>query len=77
MALHLQRSRQRRWLRLDGINVADCFNKYHPLVDFLFFTLVLVYSMVLMHPVCLAVSLAGAIWAAMWAATWVESFSNP
>ena len=55
----------------------DAFSRYHPLVNFLFFTLVLVYSMVLMHPVCLAVSLAGAIWAAMWAATWVESFSDP
>lgn len=43
----------------------DAFSRYHPLVNFLFFTLVLVYSMVLMHPVCLAVSLAGAIWYAV------------
>ena len=43
----------------------DAFFRYHPLVNFLFFTLVLVYSMVLMHPVCLAVSLTGAIWYAV------------
>ena len=43
----------------------DAFSRYHPLVNFLFFTLVLVYSMVLMHPVCLAVSLTGAIWYAV------------
>ena len=40
--------------------MGDAFSRYHPLVNFLFFALVLAYSMVLMHPVCLAVSLAGA-----------------
>ena len=45
--------------------MSDTFSRYHPLVNFLFFTLVLVYSMVLMHPVCLAVSLTGAIWYAV------------
>ena len=41
--------------------MGDAFSRYHPLVNFLFFALVLAYSMVLMHPVCLAVSLAGAL----------------
>lgn len=35
----------------------DAFSRYHPLVNFLFFALVLVYSMALMHPVCLFISL--------------------
>ena len=39
--------------------MGDAFSRYHPLVNFLFFALVLAYSMVLMHPVCLAVSLTG------------------
>ena len=41
--------------------MGDAFSRYHPLVNFLFFALVLAYSMVLMHPVCLALSLAGAL----------------
>ena len=41
--------------------MTDAFSQYHPLVNFLFFALVLVYSMALMHPVCLAISLAAAI----------------
>ena len=49
----------------EACTVNDAFSRYHPLVNFLFFTLVLVYSMVLMHPVCLAVSLTGAIWYAV------------
>ena len=49
----------------EACTVNDTFSRYHPLVNFLFFTLVLVYSMVLMHPVCLAVSLTGAIWYAV------------
>lgn len=39
----------------------DAFSRYHPLVNFLFFALVLVYSMVLMHPVCLVISLLCAL----------------
>ncbi|MEA4847484.1 MAG: energy-coupling factor transporter transmembrane component T [Clostridiaceae bacterium] len=35
----------------------DAFSSYHPAVNFLYFTMVLVFSMFLMHPVCLAVSL--------------------
>ncbi|QAT42492.1 energy-coupling factor transporter transmembrane component T [Aminipila luticellarii] len=38
----------------------DAFSSYHPLVNFLYFALVLLYSMVLMHPACLAISLIGA-----------------
>lgn len=35
---------------------ADEFSAYHPLVGMLYFTLVIVFSMLFMHPVCLAVS---------------------
>lgn len=41
--------------------MSDTFSRYHPAVNFLFFALVLVYSMVLMHPVCLLISLLGAV----------------
>jgi energy-coupling factor transport system permease protein len=39
----------------------DTFSGYHPIVNFLYFGLVLVFSMCLMHPVCLAVSLVSAL----------------
>lgn len=35
----------------------DSFSRYHPLVNFLYFGLVLVFSMVFLHPVCLAISM--------------------
>ncbi len=35
----------------------DAFYSYHPVVSFLYFTLVLVFSMIFMHPVCLGISL--------------------
>jgi len=35
----------------------DTFSSYHPLVNFLYFGLVLVFSMTFMHPVCLVISL--------------------
>ena len=38
----------------------DTFSTYHPLVNFLFFAEVLGFSMFLLHPVCLVVSLFGA-----------------
>ena len=41
--------------------MSDTFSRYHPAVNFLFFALVLVFSMVLMHPVCLLISLLGAV----------------
>ncbi|QHI73878.1 DUF4430 domain-containing protein [Aminipila terrae] len=41
---------------------ADAFSSYHPFVNFLYFALVLFFSMVLMHPVCLTVSLIAAFW---------------
>ena len=41
--------------------MSDTFSRYHPVVNFLFFALVLVFSMVLMHPVCLFISLLGAV----------------
>ena len=39
----------------------DAFSGYHPTVCFLYFTLVLMLSMCLMHPVYLAISLTGAL----------------
>lgn len=35
----------------------DSFSSYHPLVNFSYFGLVLVFSMVFLHPVCLAISM--------------------
>jgi len=43
------------------ILMSDAFSRYHPLVNFLYFVLVLAFSMVFMHPVCLSVSLLCAI----------------
>lgn len=39
----------------------DTFSGFHPLVNFLYFALVLGFGMCLMHPACLAISLAGAL----------------
>lgn len=39
----------------------DAFSGYHPLVNFLFFALVLGATMIFMHPVSLCISLAGAL----------------
>ncbi len=39
----------------------DTFSGYHPAVNFLYFVLVIGFSMFLMHPVCLALSLIGAL----------------
>ncbi len=38
----------------------DTFSSYHPLVNFLYFALVLVFGMCFMHPVCLLISLGSA-----------------
>ena len=38
----------------------DTFSGYHPLVNFLYFALVLVFGMCFMHPVCLLISLGSA-----------------
>jgi energy-coupling factor transport system permease protein len=35
----------------------DSFSTYHPAVNFLYFALVLIFSMFFMHPVCLGISL--------------------
>ena len=37
----------------------DAFSSCHPAVNFIFFALVLLFSMCLMHPACLAASMAG------------------
>lgn len=42
-------------------NMKYAFSGYHPVVNFTFFTLVLVSAMFLIHPVCLAISLFCAI----------------
>ena len=39
----------------------DAFSGYHPAINFLYYALVLLFSMCLMHPVYLAVSLTGAL----------------
>ena len=41
--------------------MSDAFSRYHPLVNFLYFALVLTFSMVFMHPVCLTISLLCAV----------------
>ena len=38
----------------------DTFSSYHPLVNFLYFALVLVFGMCFMHPICLLISLGSA-----------------
>lgn len=38
----------------------DTFSGYHPLVNFLYFALILVFSMWFLHPLALVISLAGA-----------------
>ena len=39
----------------------DAFSGYHPIINFLYYALVLLLSMCLMHPVYLAISLTGAL----------------
>lgn len=39
----------------------DTFSSYHPIINFLYFALVLLFSMFFMHPVLLAISLASAL----------------
>ena len=39
----------------------DAFSSCHPIINFLFFTLVLLFSMCLMHPAYLSISLTGAL----------------
>ena len=39
----------------------DAFSAYHPIINFLYFGFVLVFTMFFMHPACLAVSLASAV----------------
>jgi energy-coupling factor transport system permease protein len=40
--------------------IKDSFSTYHPLVNFSYFTLVFLYTMFLMHPIALAISLMSA-----------------
>ena len=43
------------------MNNSDAFSRCHPLVNFLYFVQVLLFSMFFMHPVCLALSLGCAV----------------
>ena len=63
MGLYL-RPRLRRGRRLRNrqrMRNKDAFSGYHPTINFLYFALVLLFSMCLMHPVYLAISLTGAL----------------
>lgn len=44
----------------------DAFSGYHPVINFLYYGLVLLFSMFLMHPAYLAVSLLGAVCYSVW-----------
>lgn len=44
-------------MRKEGSILHNAFVSYHPTVNFLYFGLVLLFSMCLMHPVCLGISL--------------------
>jgi len=39
----------------------DSFSSYHPIINFLYFALVLIFTMFFMHPVCLLISLGSAL----------------
>ena len=39
----------------------DAFSSYHPIINFLYFVLVLVFTMFFMHPVSLMISLLSAV----------------
>ena len=39
----------------------DAFSGYHPAVNFLYYAMVLLFSMCLMHPAYLLISLTGAL----------------
>ena len=56
MALYL-RSGQRCWWTESVLSMIDHFTTYHPLVNFLYFTLVIGFSMGLKHPLAQAISL--------------------
>ena len=63
-AVEIRGAAERRALfRVGGclIRNRDSFSGYHPAVNFLYFALVLVFSMFFMHPACLLISLASAI----------------
>lgn len=40
--------------------MADCFTKYHPIVNFVYFFAVIFFSMFFLHPIYMALSLSGA-----------------
>jgi energy-coupling factor transport system permease protein len=43
------------------VRYKDAFSLYHPAVNFLYFAVVIAFSMFLMHPVCLLISASAAI----------------
>ena len=38
-------------------NIKDTFSTYHPIVNFVYFTFIFVFTMFFMHPICLGISL--------------------
>ena len=44
-----------------AVKMRDSFSMYHPVINFLYFTTVIVFSMFFMHPVFLGISLAAAL----------------
>lgn len=45
----------------DILKDRDAFSSFHPTINFLYFGLVLSFSMLFMHPACLVISMAGAL----------------
>lgn len=45
----------------DRLQHRDSFSSYHPSINFLYFGLVLVFSMFFMHPVCILISLSASL----------------
>ena len=40
--------------------MVDCFEKYHPVVNFIYFLAVITFAMFFLHPVYMALSLSAA-----------------
>lgn len=39
----------------------DTFSNFHPIINFCYLWCVIIFSMIMMHPICLCISLAGAV----------------
>lgn len=47
--------------KINGCYCMDEFSHFHPIVNFIYFTVVLIFSMLLDHPVCRVITLTGAV----------------